>query len=366
MKIKLLSVLVSGLFLAACVSNPSTSTSAADSYEDFYYKTTSLQNINYAESKQFQDSKPAVFKTAQSSKCSLLPITATNLSGTTYYKDKSSSVVDTELKAKNDMELFSYFSYIESLNKLSTSYMQNKDKSAGRCVISNIVSMARSDALLGHHNHMGRYVRVWMLSGFAANYLKVRNLATSDQDELIKWWMTQVTIAVKDFWDHPIGDVIFNNHYAYAGVAVMQVGMITGDQASIEWGRKVFNQQVNTVTAAGYLPQELDRKKQASRYHNFTLQPLVYMAVLSKQFDEDWMQNEKLQRLITFTANANINVDIISKLVGEPAVTADTYSGWMALLPDSDPRRTKAKIYGFPDVGFLGGNQELMRNLLSK
>jgi len=335
------------LMLAGCVSNPS------------------LTDI--------QASKPEVFNAVippKPSYCTLIPIKATNLGGTNYYKwsqaDQSNSVIDPALKAKNDMETMPYNSYAESLNKLSSSYLQRKDKQAGKCVVSYLDEWARNDALLGKHTDMGKTFQKWLLADAAANYLKVRYLATSEQDERIKWWMKQVANSVKDFFDHPVGDVILQNHYAFTGAAVMQVGIITGDQENIDWGRKVFNQQVNTVTATGYLPQELDRKKQASRYHNFALQPLLYMAVLSTQIGEDWMANEKLQRLMTFTANANINVDIISKLVGEPAVPADTYTGWVALLPDSDPRRLKAKIYGFPDATWLGGNQELMRNLLNK
>ena len=341
------------LMLTACVSSPS---------------------LN-----EIQATKPDVFKTEVSAipkNCTLIPPKATSIVGTIYYKwtqaDQSNSEIDPVLKAKNDVETQPFIWYVDKLNVASTAYIENKKNvKAGKCIVAYIDEWARTDALLGKMSEtpndigmpMGRGFQKWLLSAIEADYIKVRDLATSDQDERIKWWMNQVAISVREFSDRSVNPM--NNHYAWAGVAVFQAGIITDNKTNIEWGRKVFNNQMSDVSPDGSLPHEIARGKQALRYHNFGITPLIYMAQLSKMIGEDWTTNPNLQRFITFTTDVNLDPTILQKLTGK-TIVPDSLYGWMGLLPDNDPNRAKMAKYGFPNVNYLGGNQTVMRDLIAQ
>lgn len=346
------------LVLSACVSNPSTESSSPTL-------------------KEIQAMKPDVFKAdvpPLPSNCTLIPLKVTDIVGTDYYvltpADRSFSIIDPVRKAKNDLETAPLVQYGDKLNAAA------RDSKAGKCIVAYIDDWARNDALLGsmrdsiNPNHalpMGRVFQKWLLAEAAANYLKFRQSATGDQDERIKWWMTQVANSVKAFFDNAIKDPGFTkqNHYAWAGAAVMEVGVITDNQEFVDWGRKVFEQQMADVSADGTLPLELARGKMALKYHNLALHALMYMAELSKMVGEDWTTNPNLHRLITLTTNANLDPTILQKLNGQSQYP-DNQTGWANLLPDDDQNRAKLAKYGFPDVVFLGGNQLVMRNLIER
>nr|WP_281245560.1 alginate lyase family protein [Propionivibrio dicarboxylicus] len=186
---------------------------------------------------------------------------------------------------------------------------------------------------------------------------------------------------MRKFW---AGNEYRNNHYAWGAVGVMQLGVLTNNQDDIDFGRTAFNQLTRAVRSDGFLATEIWRGKRALYYHNFSLQPLCYMAQLSKLIGENWWSNEKLQTLMNTVSDATLDVSIANKAANaaQDGFRPDEW-GWYGLLPDTDPRRIKlialmktASVAwsdgrGFvlkrlPDAKELGGNQQAFRDLVDR
>ncbi len=346
------------LLLTACVSNPPVGSSSL---------------------KELQASKPSEFNYEEpfAEKCGELPTPVVSLTLNSFYTDTASSVIDKSKRAKLEQDIKPIEDWTLKLNTNSTNHLRLKGQKsidAGKCAVAFLDYWARGDALLGEMkgDSQSHAFQKWGFGQAAATYFKVRDVATPDQDVRIKWWLNKLTVPVKAYWDNP--SHTRNNHLAFAGAAIMQYGVLTSDKESIEWARRVFNEEINQVTAEGALPLEVKRRQLALQYQNFAIQPLVYMAELSRMIGEDWWTNEKLQRAITFTINANLDPTRMEKLAGTKQSHSTSIEwawnwGWVANLPSSDPRRTKMMAMtevpkGYWFMSSFLGEQETFRNLV--
>jgi hypothetical protein len=350
--------------------------------------------------KEVQASKPSVFKAqvaATPESCGKPPTAPVDLALDGFYSDSGKGGA----YSKIDMKLFNAWKdavkplddWNYAINKFADEYAIDKKVESGKCAIAFIDEWARGDALLGEMKKLPNnprqsfYHQKWLFGTAAAAYFKVQDLATPDQDTRIKWWLTQVSKPVKSFWENGIGNGMEyrQNHYAAAAVGVMQVGILTNSKEDIEWGRSAFKHFMREVRSDGYLTTEIIRGRRSRFYHNYILQPLGYMAQLSKLIGEDWWQDEKMQRLIDKTLASTLDFSLIASAAN---AEQDSYRpdewGWYALLPDNDPRRVKMTEFmlktavvsystdkkytmkKFPAVKELGGDQQAFRDLVEK
>ena len=361
MKIKsIFAVSLLAIALSACVSNPSND-------------SPQVPEIS-SRLKEIQASKPAVFNTKAEIPldCDRVPEPVVHLTMYTMYIDNANSIIDQSKQDKATKATKPIDEWNDKLNANSFKYLKNtKRTTAGKCAVAYLDYWAQGDALLGTMGGDGLaapFYQKWELGAAAAVYFKVRDVATPEQDARIKWWLNQMSVPVKAYWNSREQR---NNQIAATAAGIMQLGVLTDNKENIEWARRVFNDQLSEVTSAGAFPQEVKRGQRALHYQNFEMQFLVYMAELSRMIGEDWFTNEKLQRAITFTINANLDPSIMQKLAGTKQEKLSNVAwGWVATLPNDDPRRVKMiesdKSYDWYISVFLGGDQVSFRDLVEK
>ena len=352
--------------------------------------------------KDVQESKPPVFKAqvaATPESCGTIPPIPTDIAVNAFYKDSVNGgryhiagsfhefepTLFKEFKARTKpLDDFSY-----KVNSLVDDYRLKGNRQSGECAVAFLDDWARNNALLGemktlNSNRQSWYHRDWLFSGAAAQYFKVQDLATPEQDARIKWWLAQVMKNVKAYWDY--GNDVKQNHYMCSAVGVMQTAILVNDKESYNWAKKAFNYMTGEVKKEGYLPLEITRGSRALYYHNFIMQQMAYMAQLSKLEGEDWWANEKFQKLINFVFESTIDTEVIEK---HSKFKQDQYRpdewGWYGFLQDNDPRRVKMVEFmkktqvsyissndkkftmkKFPSVKELGGDQQVIRDLIEQ
>jgi poly(beta-D-mannuronate) lyase len=343
--------------------------------------------------KEVQASKPPVFKSevaATPDSCGKMPPIPVDLALDGFYIDMkggSYSVMDPKLFNEWKETFKPLETWNRELNKRADEYSMKKNVESGKCAVSFLDEWARENALLGeikkmpHEPRQSYYHQQWLFAAATSIYFKVQDLATPEQDARIKWWLSQVSLHIKKFWT---GDARRNNHYAWGAVGVMQLGVLTNNKEDIDFARKAFNHLTDAVRSDGFLTTEIWRGQRAMFYHNFTLQPLCYMAQLSKLVGENWWTNEKFQQLMSTVNDATFDISLANKAANaaQEGFRPDEW-GWYGVLPDNDPRRVKLIefmkktrvawksgdgfiIKNIPDSKELGGNQEAFRDLVEK
>lgn len=343
--------------------------------------------------KEVQASKPPVFEaqtTPTPESCGKLPPIPVDLALDGFYVDMkggSYSVMDTRLFNEWKEAFKPLEEWNLRLNQLADDYLIQRNIESGKCAVSFLDDWARGDALLGemkkmpHEPRQSFFHQQWMFAAVSALYFKVQDLADPEQDARVKWWLSQISKHIKRHW---AGGEYRNNHYAWGAVGVMQLGILTNTAEDIDFGRKAFHHLTDAVRPDGFLSTEIWRSKRALYYHNFTLQPLCYMAQLAKLSGEDWWSNEKFQKLMTTVNEATLDLRIASKAANasQEGFRPDEW-GWYGVLPDTDPRRVKLMalmktatvswksgsgflIKKIPDSKELGGNQQAFRDLVDQ
>ena len=361
MKIKsIFAVSLLAIALSACVSNPPND-------------SPQVPEIS-SRLKEIQASKPSEFNTKVPLPldCERVPEPVVNLTMYTMYVDAANSIIDQSKQNKATQATKPIDEWNDKLNANSFRYLKNpKRTTPGLCAVAYLDYWAQGDALLGTMGGDGLaapFYQKWELGAAAAVYFKVRSVATPEQDARIKWWLNQMSIPVKAYWN---SRELRNNQIAATAAGIMQLGILTDNKENIDWARHVFEEQLNEVNAIGAFPLEIIRGKRSLHYQNFEMQFLVYMAQLSKMIGEDWFTNEKLQRAITFTINANLDPSIMQKLAGTKQEQLNNVEwGWVGILPNDDPRRVKMmasdKSHDWYISVFLGGDQVTFRDLVEK
>lgn len=250
----------------------------------------------------------------------------------------------------------------------------------GLCAVAFIEALAYNNSMLGKAfssdgSIHADYQRKDTLNAVGMAYLKVRHLATPEQDERIRWWLTQMSKKNLFFWQD--GKHTKSNHYPTSAVGVLITGILNQDKEMIAWSKKVFFEFVGSVNKQGYLPTELARGRMALHYHHHSLSALVALANLSTIIGEDWSTDARYQKLITLTTDATIDPTAFEKMVGikqtsfeaNPGGAVGYHMPWYGLLAENDPRVIKIvnafgkdKVY---KLNFdLGGDQKAMRRAI--
>lgn len=301
-----------------------------------------------------------------------------------FYQAGTSTVVDPARMAAWKAAIKPFDDWLGGAYRYADEYVGKGNAEAGRCAVAFLDVWARGDAMLGslRADDQGRaksfYTQQDYLTGATVVYMKVRPVATPEQEARILWWFSQLAARVEDFWrpgrndfgQNSANGLYRNNHAAWTAVGVMNTGLFTGNPEAIRWARSIFNEQLATVDANGVLPREIIRKQLAYHYHAYALVPLTYMAVASRQLGEDWTMDPRLRRAQTLTARATLDQNVIAKYAGQPqredVGNEDHNWIWYGLLDDNDELRvmTRAVVTKIPTLMQLGGDSSLARRAL--
>lgn len=288
-----------------------------------------------------------------------------------FYTDANNSVIDPVKKAAFTKVSNAHDKWYENAMHYADQYTATKDVDSAKCAIAHLDAWAYGEAGLGQlKGDVVSPIQPWMIQRTitlqaASIYFKVRDAATPEEDKRIMWWLSQNAKRASSYWSfNP--KAAMNNHYPWAGAAVMQVAVMSGDATLRAFARRTFDTMLSEVTSVGALPQELARRSKALHYHHHTVLFMVYMAELSKTIGEDWTKDERYQRLLTFTADATVDKTKIEKINGaaqdtEYALKYDVV--WSELLAQDDPRRIELAPFAIKGVMSPqgGGDMELFR-----
>lgn len=209
--------------------------------------------------------------------------------------------------------------------------MVKHDEAKTRCALQTLVQWAKSGATsrmeTGAEYSRGEkqqslFEVKWMLVGKAFSYMYVKDAASPEERRLIENWLEDTA--------HYLGDIVLqdtgefrsptNNHLYWNGLALMAVGVATGDGALIKQARRTYEQGMDEITAEGLLPQEIARKNVALHYHGYAAAPLVLMAELSHKTGEDWyaLHDGAIRRLLKTTIEGFKDPQAFGSKVGYP------------------------------------------------
>lgn len=278
---------------------------------------------------------------------------------------------------------------VKEINALTESYLTEDNVNAGKCAVELIDEWARNDGLLGEMKtvdtpYQSYFSQKLTIAGLSAAYFRVQNLASKDEHVRISWWLSKAVESQKYFW-RTTPNMTLNNHYVWAGVGAMQVGIITGDKENIKWAKRTFDHLVGTVNSRGFLFHETQRGNRALHYHEYAVIPMLYMVQLSKLIGEDWGDSPRFQLLVTTVVSAMYDPSLMQKENGH-VQDLDRPFMWalFQLLEPNDPRQITAdKVFKDRQVAWhkkppfsvdrnskeiynwdLGGNQATFMSLI--
>ena len=320
----------------------------------------------------------------QGTSCGPVPPAPVDLELAGFYADSgrggSASRIDKTRLAEYLEATRSLIAWGNAANRLADDFLKNAHAESARCAITYVDEWAKAGALLGRmgdaEHRQGHAVQKWLLAEAAAVYFKVQGQADAAQNERILRWLAGVAKPVKAFWETNPDTLQSskNNHYAWSGVAVMQVAVLTADRDGRRWARKTFDHVLDGLDADGFHPEELRRGKKALHYHLFTLAPLVYMAKLSQLDGENWLEDARLKRMIEAVTGAAEDPAILEKRTGKAQESFNAHPwnwGWYRILPDGDRCHQRFETLmktgkGQKSVRYLGGDLQLFRDLVDQ
>jgi poly(beta-D-mannuronate) lyase len=201
-------------------------------------------------------------------------------------------------KPMSDME--------KGASKRVDQYMDSGSPEALQCVLSWYGSWADAHALLGPSvGYSGKAVRKWTLASLSGAWLRLKFsksqplAAYPDQQKKIETWLGQVADVVVTEWDLGSPAQKINNHFYWAGWAIMATSVVLDRRDLFDWATRVYGSFASAATADGFLPNELARKTRALGYQNFAIAPVAMMAAFGKANGVDLASrgNGALQRV---------------------------------------------------------------------
>lgn len=248
---------------------------------------------------------------AAAATCAAPPPAVIDIDANSYYSDANHSIVDPKLKARNVANTKPVDDFLNHISDIASTYQAAPQAKAAdaACAVTWLTAWADSHAMMGKMTtEQSYYTRKWNLAGLALSYAKLRDAASSPQQQSIEKWLRELADATMAHSDAHKG--ARNNHYYWEGLAVTAVGGLTKDARYLDWGRKVFDTAMAQVAADGSLPREMERAVKALSYHAFAVTPLVMSASILD------IHSPKLDQLVQFTVASAKDTSAIEKATG--------------------------------------------------
>jgi len=230
-----------------------------------------------------------------------------------YYSDSKHSIIDPTRYAAYQAASRQYGGVEDAAERAADHYQQTGSSEAAACAARILLTQAQAGAMTGSmSSNQAYYVQNWAIGALAVAWLKVRPAGaralgiSPEQVNAIGAWLKTVGGQVEDYFEnqHEKGTGSGrNNHFYWAGFAVMAAGIAAGDRADYEWGVGTYEFGVDQIAPDGTLPLEMARGQRALHYHLFALAPLVTMAELASANGDDLYAYDhwRLKRLVNRT-----------------------------------------------------------------
>jgi len=218
---------------------------------------------------------------------------------------------------------------MKEAERAADTYQQTGNRAAAACVLQILDNDAAASSMTGSMStNQAHYVQNWTLGALAVSWLKVRAAepGTLEQRQAAIDWMKLVAGQTRDYFTmrHAKGtNDGTNNHYYWAGFAVMGAAVSSNDHALYDWALGTFDDAVSRVAPDGTLPLEMGRGRRALHYHLFALGPIVMLAEFGEANGENLYdaRDHAVQRLANRTISGLTNNSYFAQRSGVPQDT---------------------------------------------
>jgi len=214
-----------------------------------------------------------------------------------YYSDPKHSVIDPTRYAAYQAASRQFGDVEEAVERAADNFQSTGSREAAACAAQILLAQAQAKSMTGSmSSNQAYYVQNWALGALAVAWLKVRPAGdvalglTPAQSAAIGAWMKTVAGQVEDYFEglHQKGATSGrNNHFYWAGFAVMAAGIAADDRDLYHWGSGTYTFGVDLIQSDGTLDLEMARGQRALHYHLFAIAPLVTMAELAQANGDD-------------------------------------------------------------------------------
>ena len=289
-----------------------------------------------------------------------------------YYSDAKHSKIDAVRYAAYQAAGETYHETMADAIQAAEKFRSSGNRGAAECVLQILKTEAGAQSMTGTMaSNQSDYMQGWTIGGLAVSWLKVREAepgSPEDREKVIEWF-SQVAQATQKYFTarHQKNNVDgTNNHYYWAGFAVMSVGIAADNRTMFDWGVHTYTEALSRIQPDGSLPLEMDRGQRALHYHAFALMPLTSIAEMgvANHLDMYNTSNGALHRLVKLTASGIIDNHYFAKQAGALQDTpgkGGLKSGdvlWMVPYlrhyPDANMSRLLHSVSLKPD-NYLGG-----------
>lgn len=242
--------------------------------------------------------------------CAAVATLPRDIDAFSFYSDDKKSRIDPTLYAHYNAVQEPFRALTAQAIDAAEAFRSTGSREAARCVLKMLNVQADAAAMTGRMaSNQSYYVQNWTIGALAVTWLKVRTAVpgtTLERAHAIDW-MQQVASATQTYFSarHAKGtnDGI-NNHFHWAGFAVMSAAIAANDRKSFDWGVSTYNEAISRIQADGTLPLEMNRGQRALHYHVFALAPLTSMAEMgaANGLDLYGAGDSALKRLVRVTA----------------------------------------------------------------
>lgn len=246
-----------------------------------------------------------------------------------FYSDAKKSIIDPKKYAAYQASKDQYQDVMREAEKAADKFQATGNMEAANCVLKVIGTQASAHAMTGTmSSNQAFYVQNWTLGALAVSWLKVRsaNPGTDAQRAAALDWMKSVAAQTRAYFTarhlkHTKDGT--NNHYYWAGFAVMAAGIGANDRSLYDWGMGTFDYAASSIQADGTLPLEMDRGQRALHYHLFALAPIIMMAEFGEANGRDMYtsHDRAVQRLVTRSTDGLLDNHYFAEKAGVPQDT---------------------------------------------
>jgi poly(beta-D-mannuronate) lyase len=293
-----------------------------------------------------------------------------------YYSDPKGSIIDPTRHAAYQAAAKPFLAIENATEHAADNFQSTGSRDAASCAAHVLLVQAQGHAMTGDmSSNQAYYVQNWTLGALAVVWLKVRPAGpaalglTPAKIKTVDAWMKNVADQVEGYFEplHEKGKGSGrNNHFYWAGFAVMAAGIAANDRSLYNWGVGTYKFGVDQIQPDGTLVLEMRRGQRALHYHLFALAPLVTMAELaSANGDNLYAYDDSRIHLLVSRTVAGLNDN--QYFVEKSGVTQDTPQdgvihgsdiAWLPpfarRFPDSAINALLARVPVQPD-GYLGG-----------
>ena len=263
--------------------------------------------------------------------CSDPVVMSKSIDASSFYSDSKKSIIDPEKYAAYQTSRDQYQNVMREAEKAADKFQATGNIEAANCVLNVLSAQAAAHAMTGvMSSNQAFYVQNWTLGALAVSWLKVRsaNPGTDAQRTAVLGWMKSVAMQTRAYFtERHMKNTKdgTNNHYYWAGFAVMATGIGTNDRSLYDWGKGTFEYAASSVQADGTLPLEMDRGQRALHYHLFALAPIIMMAEFGEANGQDMYasHDRAVQHLVTRSTDGLLNNQYFAEKAGVPQDTPE-------------------------------------------